>query len=127
MSTSRRRVVDARLHLLDRQIIDADGEPVTTVDDLEIVGPDGGHAAPGAPAHIAAVLTGPVLVTRILGGDPPPSRWQRIEWAHVESVGTTLELSVRSDDLDLNWAERWVREQVIRRIPGGSHDPEADS
>ena len=31
------RVVDARLHLLSRQVLDVDGEPVTTVDDLELV------------------------------------------------------------------------------------------
>ncbi|WP_420112795.1 hypothetical protein [Pseudactinotalea sp.] len=122
-----RRVLDARLHLLDRQVIGADGEPVTTVDDLEIVGPDGGEVTPGAPAHLAAVLTGPVLVTRILGGHPPPSRWERIEWRHVVAVGTTLELDVSADDLDLDWVERWVREHVIHRIPGGAHDPEADS
>jgi hypothetical protein len=121
-----RRVIDARLHLLDRQVLDVDGAPVTTVDDLEIVGPDGGDVTPGSPAHVAAVLTGPVLVTRILGGDPPPSRWERIEWRHVDRVGTTVELTIRGDNLDLDWAERWVRNHLIARIPGGSHDPEGD-
>ena len=30
------RVLDARLHLLDRQVLDRDGVPVSTVDDLEL-------------------------------------------------------------------------------------------
>jgi len=123
--SARRRLIDARLHLLDRQVLDVDGEPVTTVDDLEIVGVDG-DAAPGEPAHVAAVLTGPVLVTRLLGGDPPPSRWLRVPWSQVGHVGITLDLTVRGDSLDLDWVERWVRDHVIGRIPGGAHDPEED-
>lgn len=127
MTSPDRRVLDARLHLLDRQVLDADGEPVTTVDDLEILAPDGEEVTPGEPAQLTAILTGPVLVTRIFGGDPPPSRWQRIAWDHVHRIGTTLELSVSADDLDLGWVERWVRHHVIERIPGGSHDPEGES
>lgn len=80
------RVVDARLHLLSRQVLDVDGEPVTTVDDLELVAADGADgtarddgprdAVPGEPAEVGALLTGPVLVTRLLGGRPPASRWR---------------------------------------------------
>jgi hypothetical protein len=33
------RLLDAQLHLLDRQVMDNDGVPVTTVDDLELSGP----------------------------------------------------------------------------------------
>lgn len=122
-----RRVIDARLHLLDRQVLDVDGAPITTVDDLEIVGPDGDEVTPGSPAHVAAVLTGPVLITRVLGGDPPPSRWERIDWADVDRVGVTVDLSVEGETLDVDWAERWVRDRIIARIPGGLHDPEQDS
>ena len=32
------RVLDAHLHLLDRQVLDRDGTPVTTVDDVELDG-----------------------------------------------------------------------------------------
>jgi hypothetical protein len=128
-----RRIVDARLHLLSRQVLDADGEPVTTVDDLELVaaGPtdpaDGPRdVVPGEPAEVGAILTGPVLVTRILGGRPPASRWERVRWSHVGHVGTVVELTVRADDLDLHWPEGWLREHLIGRIPGGRHDPEGD-
>jgi hypothetical protein len=37
------QTLDAQLHLLDRQVLDSDGVPVTTVDDLEL------GAAEGAP------------------------------------------------------------------------------
>lgn len=126
------RVVDARLHLLSRQVLDVDGEPVTTVDDLELVASpaadDGPRdAVPGEPAEVGTVLTGPVLVTRLLGGRPPASRWERVPWSDVGHVGTALELTVRADTLDLHWTEDWLREHVIDRIPGGRHDPEEES
>ncbi|MBN0040835.1 hypothetical protein JN535_11730 [Cellulosimicrobium cellulans] len=126
------RVVDARLHLLSRQVLDVDGEPVTTVDDLELVaadGPEDGRrdAVPGEPAEVGAILTGPVLVTRLLGGRPPASRWERVSWSDVGHVGTAIELTVQADSLDLHWTEDWLREHVVGRIPGGRHDPEEDS
>ncbi|GED08070.1 hypothetical protein [Cellulosimicrobium cellulans] len=131
------RVVDARLHLLSRQVLDVDGEPVTTVDDLELVAADGADgtarddgprdAVPGAPAEVGALLTGPVLVTRLLGGRPPASRWERVPWSDVGRVGTAIELTVRADSLDLHWTEGWLREHVVGRVPGGRHDPEEES
>ena len=117
-------VLDARLHLLDRQILDVDGTPVCTVDDLEVHGVDGSDLPDGTQAAVVtSLLSGAVLATRIFGGRPPPSRWHRIRWAHVSDVGTTLTLGIRSEELDVTWTERWVRDRIIRRIPGGSHDP----
>jgi hypothetical protein len=120
------RVLDAQLHLLDRQVLDRDGVPVTTVDDIEITGVEFDtpiEADAPAPA-ISALLTGPVLATRIFGGRPPESRWERIHWSDVADVGIVLTLGVVADSLDLTWAERWLRDKVIARIPGGRHDPE---
>ena len=117
-------VLDARLHLLDRQILDVDGTPVCTVDDLEVHGVDGADRPDGTQtAVVTALLSGAVLATRIFGGRPPPARWHRIRWSDVTDVGTTLDLGVRSEELDVTWPERWVRDHIIRRIPGGSHDP----
>ena len=67
------RLLDARLHLLDRQVIDVHGVPVTAVDDLElsdvVLDED---LPPDTPAPvIMAMLSGPVLGTRIFGGRPP--------------------------------------------------------
>lgn len=119
-------VLDAQLHLLDRQVLDVDDVPVTTVDDIELSGPELDEPIPpGAePPHITALLTGPVLGTRIFGGRPPSSRLIRIPWDVVSGVGTVVSVGVRSDSLDASWVERWLRNHVIGRIPGGRHDPE---
>lgn len=120
------QVLDAQLHLLDRQVIDVDGLPVTTVDDLELEGVDAGvpvSLGSSAPV-ISALLTGPVLGTRIFGGRPPSSRLIRIPWRDVAAVGVTIRLGVRSEGLAAGWVERWIRDKIISRIPGGKHDPE---
>ncbi|MFE6971432.1 hypothetical protein [Isoptericola sp. NPDC057653] len=119
------RIVDARLHLLSRQVLDADGEPVRTVDDLELAGPDGGEVEVGREAHVSAILVGPLLATRLFGGRVPSSRMPRIAWEDVGHVGTAVELTVPSDRLDADWVEHWLRERLVGRIPGGRHDPEA--
>ena len=117
-------VLDALLHLLDRQVLDVDGVPVCTVDDLEVHGVDGSDLPDGSQAAVVtSLLSGAVLATRIFGGRPPPSRWHRIRWTHVADVGTTVALGVRGDTLDVTWTERWVRDRVIGRLPGGRHDP----
>jgi len=113
------RLVDARAHLLDRQVHDVDGVPVTAVDDLELV-----EGRAGAAPTVAALLSGSILNTRLLGGHQPEPRWGRIPWSSVAKVGVVIELSVRGEDLDVTWTERWLREHLIGRIPGGQHDPE---
>jgi hypothetical protein len=117
-------VLDARLHLLDRQVLDVDGVPVCTVDDLEVRGVDGAELSDGSqPAVVTSLLSGAVLATRIFGGRPPASRWRRIRWTHVTDVGTTVRLGLRGAELDVTWTERWVRDHIIARIPGGRRDP----
>jgi hypothetical protein len=120
------RLLDAHLHLLDRQVIDVHGIPITTVDDLELADvPYQQDIPPGTPApEICALLSGPVLATRIFGGRPPASRLQRIEWSDVFDVGVTISLTLGGETLDLTWTERWVRDRIIGRIPGGRHDPD---
>jgi hypothetical protein len=124
MSTG--RILDARLHLLDRQVLDPDGVPVCTVDDVELVGVDVGVPIdPGTPKPvIGALLSGPVLGTRIFGGRPPESRLERLPWGIVVDIGIVVRIGKRSDQLDVTWVERWVRDHIIGRIPGGRHDPE---
>ncbi|WP_449385055.1 hypothetical protein [Cellulomonas soli] len=118
------RVLDARLHLLDRQCADVDDRPVTTVDDLEVHGVDGDPVPCGDQAAVVtSLLAGPVLGTRILGGRPPSSRWYRLAWSLVNDVGTRIRLTAHGDDLDVTWTERWARDRVVGRIPGGRHDP----
>ncbi|MGT2461462.1 hypothetical protein [Sinomonas atrocyanea] len=121
----RGELIDARLRLLDRQVHDREGVPVMVVDDLELSGlPDKGAIAPGAPAPtVAALLAGPLLAVRVFGGKAPMSRLRRIAWEEVRGVGTALTLAAAAEDLDADWAERWVRDRIIRHIPGARHDP----
>jgi len=120
------RLIDANLHLLDRQVLDPENMPVATVDDVEL--DDvlwNTPLPPGTPAPVVtALLSGPVLATRIFGGRPPESRWHRIAWTHVVEIGTAIRIGINANELDVSWVERWLRDHVIRRIPGGSHDPE---
>lgn len=119
------QTLDAQLHLLDRQVLDTDGVPVTTADDIEMSGPDPGEPIPEGTAApiLTALLTGPVLGTRIFGGRPPSSRLIRIPWKDVADVGVVIRLGVSGEGLDADWVERWVRDKIIARIPGGRHDP----
>jgi hypothetical protein len=117
---------DARLHLLDRQVIDVHGIPLTAVDDLELSDlPEGLSIPGGTPApEVTAIVSGASLGTRIFGGRPPVDRLHRIEWSAVYDVGVVVSLAVGGETLDVTWAERWVRDRIIARIPGGRHDPE---
>jgi hypothetical protein len=118
------RLLDARLHLLDRQLLDVADVPVCTIDDLEIQSGDGGEVTGGAePAFVTNIVTGPVLETRVFGGRPPSSRWVRIPWRAVIDVDVTVKLGVRGETLDATWVQRWLRDHVIGRMPGGRHDP----
>lgn len=119
------RAVDARLHLLDRQILDQDDAPVSTVDDVELTGlerdaPIDHDAAP----VVAAILIGAAVLPRIVGGHVPRSRWERVPWEMVSTLDAALHLRVKADDLDASWVERMVRDRIIGRIPGGRHAPE---
>ena len=119
------RVVDARLSLLDRQVLDIDGEPVTAVDDLELAGLQAGERLDERrPPTITALISGPILTTRLFGGRTPPSRLHRIAWSQVAEVDTVLKLRVKGDTLEVTWFERWLSRNVVGRIPGGRHDPE---
>jgi hypothetical protein len=119
------QVLDAQLSLLDRQILDVTGEPVTAVDDIELSGFELGAAIdPDQPPVIAAFVSGRVLVTRLFGGRPPDSRLARVPWKSVTDVGVLIELGIHGEDLQITWGERWLRKNVIGRIPGGRHDPE---
>ena len=119
------RYLDAHLHLLDRQVLDVHGVPVAVVDDLELSEIPAGQVIPPdtPPPVITALLSGPTLATRIFGGRPPESRMLRTPWVAIREIGVVIKLSVGRDTQDLFWTERWVRDHIIGRIPGGRHTP----
>jgi hypothetical protein len=126
MSTPHRRIIDARLQLLDRQILDDDGNPIGTVDDIELddLALDHDIAAGTAAPQVTALVSGHGLSTRILGGRPPDSRLQFIPWNLVGRIGVVISLRPTDHQFDTLWVERWLRRHVIGRIPGGRHAPQ---
>jgi sporulation protein YlmC with PRC-barrel domain len=117
------------LQLLDRQILDRDGEPVGKVDDLEL-----GYDEDGVP-YVAALLVGQQALGRRIGGrlgrwittsaerlsptpDPAPIR---IPYDLVRATGGAVDLSVRRELLLDPPLEAWLGEHLIGRIPGASH------
>ncbi|KAA0102172.1 hypothetical protein CIW49_02265 [Mycolicibacterium sp. P1-18] len=120
------RVVDARLQVLDRQLHNHRGDPIGVVDDLDLADvPVGVPIDAGTPApRAAALVTGHVLATRILGGSTPTSRLVFIPWDLVDRLGVVITL--RRNDLRPGslWVEKWLRRHVVARIPGGRHAPE---
>lgn len=118
--------LDAKLNLLDRQLLDDQQVPVGVVADVEVAGIDvDADIAPGfPPPRIESLVVGSGLWTRIFGGHPPPSRLHHVPWSIVAAVTTAIDLGVPGDRLDTVWPERWVRDHVIARIPGGKHAPE---
>lgn len=122
----RGKLLDARLHLLDRQIVDHDDDPVGIVDDLELSGIELDHdiAEGSAAPRVTALHSGRVVATRILGGGPPRSLLQEVSWSLVESVGVVIRLQPSDLTLDTNWVERWLCEHIVKHIPGGRHAAE---
>jgi hypothetical protein len=122
----RGRLLDARLHLLDRQLLDGNDDPVGIVDDLELTDfkldtdiPTG-TAAP----RVTGLLSGRVVATRILGGGPPRSLLQEIPWDLVARIGTVVKLKPTDMIFEAGWVERWLRDRIIEKIPGGRHAAE---
>lgn len=117
--------VDLDLHLLDRQVVDVEHQPVARVDDVELaVGADGA-------LRVTAVLVGPEALGPRLGGRlgrwvtnvgrrlrPELAEPPRIPIDLVEDLGGPVRLSVHRDDLDLPRSEAWFREHVVDRLPG---------
>jgi len=122
---------DAALHLLDRQLLDPDGELVGKVDDLELSEQDGDLV-------VSAILTGPAaLGPRFRGrlGQWVVAIWHRlrpdehptvgrIDFSDVERISSAVHVTQRRDQLRLDGFEVWVGDHIIDRIPGASHEPE---
>ena len=67
------QVLDAQLHLLDRQVLDTDGVPVTTVDDLEITDIPIDEPLRGTPAPIKVASWRVVMAMSSVLMRPPAS------------------------------------------------------
>lgn len=124
--TAPHRLLEARLHLMDRQILDVDKVPVSAVDDVEFTDPPRDGSIPaGTPApELTNLVTGLSLGARVFAGRPPERLLHRIAWSDVLEVGTAVKLAIPGEAVEATWLERWVRDRIIARIPGGRHAPE---
>ena len=124
------RYLDAGLDLFDRQVLDRDGHPVGKVDDLQVtVDQEAG------PPVVEALLIGPQALGKRIGGrlgramagiatrlgHTPLS----IPVDQVQQFGIVVRLRISLNDLPQAGAlERWLRNEVVSRIPGGRHAAE---
>jgi len=122
--------LDARLQLLDHQVVDRDGEMVCNIDDLELTTGDDHRF------HVSAILTGPGALGPRWGGrtggwmtavwrrlrpesDPEPGR---IPWSEAIHIDSAVHISARRRDLDVEGLETWLGDHLITRLPGARHD-----
>ena len=116
--------------LLDRQIVDRDGEPVGKVDDVELTYDD-----QGVPRITGLLLGQQALGERIGGGlgrwiaavarrmsEPPGRPPLRIAFDLVASVDSAVHLAVARELLPDPPLELWLRDHLIGRIPGARHE-----
>lgn len=102
--------IDGALHLLDRQLLDRDGEMLGKVDDVELTDTGTGSAS---GLVVTGVLTGPAALARRLGGrvggglastwgqlrisEPDRTRPWRIDWEDVDRLDSAVHLAVPRD------------------------------
>jgi sporulation protein YlmC with PRC-barrel domain len=127
------RILEAGLHLLDRQLIDSDGRMAGKVDDLELELPEG-----GGPPVVTAILSGPGALSRRIGGragawleavanrlrDGDDRRPARVSFGVVKRIESAVDLSVAKADLESNRLEVWTRDHLIGHLPGAGDAPE---
>lgn len=122
--------LDAGLQLLDRQVVDSRGISLGKVDDLLFT--EGG---PEHPPVLAALLVGQRAFAARLGGrmglwwahlaERLSGRQGPIEvpFAAVDDIGTVVRLASPADAFpELTAPERWLRQSVISRLPGGMRE-----
>ncbi|GAB1692286.1 hypothetical protein [Krasilnikovia sp. M28-CT-15] len=116
--------------LLDRQIVDRDGDPVGKVDDVELTCDADGTV------RVSALLLGQQALGERIGGvlgrwiagmarrlsDSPDRPPPRISIDLVAEFGSAITLKVRRDLLPDPPLETWLRDHVIGRIPGAGHE-----
>lgn len=118
--------VHVALRLLDRRVVDADGEPVGRVDDLAFAcDTDGGP-------RLTSILMGPEALGARLGGvlgrivagagrlRPDGAAPPEVSIDDLDEVGPEVRLRGHRDELPFPRSEAWVREHIIGRIPGAS-------
>ena len=121
--------VDIHLQLLDRQVVDRDGQLVCKVDDLELQ-----SGSDGVPV-VTAILVGPRAFGPRLGGrlgrwvtavatrfaESPGNDPLRIPFGAVTDVHSAVDVDRTREELGVDPLEDWVDRHVIGKLPGSRH------
>src|ERR1043166_7485159 len=112
--------------VLDKLLVDRDGVPLGRVDGIVLI-IGGENSCP----RVAQIESGIATLARRLNArfaralhrivNKIGFGWRRpirIAWSEIESLGKEVKLDVRAESSRLLERERWVRDHVIRRIPG---------
>jgi sporulation protein YlmC with PRC-barrel domain len=109
--------------VLDQQLVDRSELNIGKVDGIVL------QLRDGAPPRVAAILTGGHLLAHRL--HPSIERWARrltrrwgpektnparIPWSRVMKIGVDVKVDIAGDEV-MPW-EHWVRDHIVRRIPG---------
>jgi len=116
-------MIDLGRQVLDQQLVDRNNLNMGKVDGIAL------ELREGKPARVAAVLTGGHLLSRRLHPriegwvrrlthGLPPARAEpiRIPWPQVKKIGVDVKVDFAAADA-MPW-EHWIRDRVVRRIPG---------
>jgi hypothetical protein len=126
--TTQGRSYWAKLHVLDRQVLDVHGLPAAKVDDLELALPDEPDSLPVA----TEILCGPAALGRRFGGrlgaavetmhqllgPHEHARPASISMGVVTEIGPAVHLDVSMDDLEVSAVDDFLAEHIIAKIPG---------
>lgn len=107
-------------HVLDAQLLDAEGERMTKVDGVEV------ELRDGLRPLVQCLLIGPEPLARRVG---PRIGWMvewitggrkemRIPWEDVKNIGADICLRMTADDDGATRAKTSLGEKVIRKLPG---------
>lgn len=111
--------------LLDKQLVDREGEPLGRVDGIVMT-----YDADAAPRITHLELGAQTLARRLprpfrgalawLGHrlSPRGSQPYRIEVSRIIQLGRTIEIDIDGTRSAARETERWVRDHIISRIPG---------
>jgi hypothetical protein len=116
-------MIDLGRQVLDQQLVDRNDLNMGKVDGIAL------ELREGKPPRVAAVLTGGHLLSRRL--HPRIERWIRtltrglapsrvepirIPWPQVAKIGVDVKVDFAAAHA-MPW-EHWVRDRIVRRIPG---------
>lgn len=117
--------IELGLEILDRQLLDSEGEPCGKVDDLEL-----DYDGSGRPV-VAAILTNPgALAPRLgLAGKLMHALWHRLHpdkhpspirlgWELVAKIDFAVHLTVQRREAGLTLSEDWAYDRVLAKVPG---------